>query len=114
MHVDSRHADAQTDLFFYHQRDSRTSEAVAEEMRATMARNYRRNGRTREYTGKVITRDLHMLREVDVPTVYIELGNIQHGFDQKRVLRTGNRQALANWFTEGIVRAVADEPPPGP
>ena len=114
VHVDSRHADAQTDLFFYHQRDSRTSEAVAEEMRATMARNYRRNGRTREYTGKVITRDLHMLREVDVPTVYIELGNIQHGFDQKRVLRTGNRQALANWFTEGIVRAVADEPPPGP
>ena len=107
VHVDSRHADTQTDLFFYHQRDSRASEAVAEEMRATMARNYRRNGRTREYTGEVLTRDLHMLREVDVPTVYIELGNIQHSFDQKRVLRRGNRQALAKWFTEGLIGAIA-------
>ena len=106
VHVDSRHADTQTDLFFYHQREDRASEALAEEMRATMARNYARNGRTRDYTGRVKTRDLHMLREVDVPTVYIELGNIQHAFDQKRVLRTSNRQALANWFTEGIIRGT--------
>ena len=107
VHVDSRHVETQTDLFFYHQDGSRTSEAVAREMRETMARNYRRNGRTREYTGKVITRDLHMLREVEVPTVYIELGNIQHAFDQKRVLRTANRQALANWFTEGLITGTA-------
>ena len=103
VHVDSRHADTQTDLFFYYQRGSKRSARLTETLRATMARNYRRHGRTREYTGAVHTRDLHMLRETDVPTVYIELGNIQHAFDQKRVLRVGNRQALANWFAEGLL-----------
>ena len=106
VHVDSRHAEAQTDLFFYHQRGDAASEGLAEEMRATMRRNYRRHGRTREYQGTVSTRDLHMLREVDVPTVYIELGNIQHAFDQKRVLKASNRQALAKWFAEGLVREL--------
>ena len=106
VHVDSRHAETQTDLFFYHQRDDADSRALTEELRATMDRNYRRNGRTRAYQGAILTRDLHMLREVDVPTVYIELGNIQHAFDQKRVLRASNRQALANWWTEGLLRAL--------
>jgi len=106
VHVDSRHAETQTDLFFYHQRKNKKSKSLTEELRNTMDRNYRRNGRTREYRGAILTRDLHMLREVDVPTVYIELGNIQHSFDQKRVLQYTNRQALANWWTEGIMRAL--------
>lgn len=106
VHVDSRHEETQTDLFFYHQADSKTSKELTEELRDTMDRNYRRNGRTRAYQGAVLTRDLHMLREVDVPTVYIELGNIQHSFDQKRVLRASNRQALANWWTEGLIKAL--------
>ena len=106
VHVDSRHEETQTDLFFYHQKNSPKSEALTLELRNTMDRNYKRNGRQREYAGLVLTRDLHMLREVEVPTVYIELGNIQHAFDQKRVLQASNRQALANWWTEGIIRAL--------
>lgn len=106
VHVDSRHEETQTDLFFYHQRNSEKSESLTLELRNTMDLNYKRNGRQREYTGRVMTRDLHMLREIEVPTVYIELGNIQHSFDQKRVLQSSNRQALANWWTEGIERAL--------
>jgi len=103
IHVDSRHQETQTDLFFYHQKNSRKSSRLTKDMRATVEKNYKRNGRTREYKGSILTRDLHMLREVEVPTVYIELGNIQHSFDQKRVLQATNRQALANWFAEGIM-----------
>lgn len=106
IHVDSRHEETQTDLFFYHQKNSRKSSRLTKDMRATVEKNYKRNGRTREYKGAILTRDLHMLREVDVPTVYIELGNIQHSFDQKRVLQSRNRQALANWFSEGIVSSL--------
>ncbi len=106
IHVDSRHAETQTDLFFYHQKNSKVSSRLTKDMRATVEKNYKRNGRTREYKGAILTRDLHMLREVDVPTVYIELGNIQHSFDQKRVLQPRNRQALANWFAEGITTSL--------
>jgi len=106
VHVDSRHEETQTDLFFYHQKDSRKSAKLTKDMRATVNKNYKRNGRSREYKGAILTRDLHMLREVEVPTVYIELGNIQHSFDQKRVLQPRNRQALANWFAEGIVSSL--------
>ncbi|MFK8056723.1 MAG: N-acetylmuramoyl-L-alanine amidase [Saprospiraceae bacterium] len=106
IHVDSRHQETQTDLFFYHQKNSDKSSRLTKDMRATVEKNYKRNGRSREYTGAILTRDLHMLREVEVPTVYIELGNIQHSFDQKRVLQSRNRQALANWFTEGIMTSL--------
>jgi len=106
VHVDSRHEETQTDLFFYHQKNSRKSAKLTKDMRATVEKNYKRNGRTREYKGAILTRDLHMLREVSVPTVYIELGNIQHSFDQKRVLQPRNRQALANWFAEGIISSL--------
>lgn len=106
VHVDSRHEETQTDLFFYHQKNSSASAKLTKDMRATVEKNYKRNGRSREYTGAILTRDLHMLREVNVPTVYIELGNIQHSFDQKRVLQSRNRQALANWFAEGIISSL--------
>jgi N-acetylmuramoyl-L-alanine amidase len=36
-------------------------------------------------------------------SVYIELGNIHHSRDQQRVLTPANRQALANWLTEGLI-----------
>ena len=108
VHVDSRHAERQTDLYFYHQRRSDRSEDMAEEMRDALRRNYKRQGRKREYQGIIRTRDLHTLRETQVPTVYIELGNIQHSFDQKRVLLPGNREALARWLVEGIVTGVTE------
>ena len=108
VHVDSRHAERQTDLYFYHQRRSDLSEDMAEEMRDALRRNYKRQGRKREYEGLIRSRDLHTLRETDIPTVYIELGNIQHSFDQKRVLLPGNREALARWLVEGIVTGVTE------
>ncbi len=103
VHVDSRHAERQTDLYFYYQKKSDASEDMAEEMRDALKRNYKKQSRSKEYEGLLRSRDLFTLREVDIPTIYIELGNIQHGFDQKRVLIPGNREALARWLVEGII-----------
>ncbi len=103
VHVDSRHAERQTDLFFYYQKSSDASEDMAEEMRDALRRNYKKQGRRQEYEGSVRSRELFTLREVEVPTIYIELGNIQHSFDQQRVLIPGNREALARWLVEGMI-----------
>ena len=45
-----------------------------------------------------------MLRETKVPSVYIELGNIRNAFDQQRIIVESNRQAIANWLLEGILK----------
>ena len=51
------------------------------------------------------TRDgLYLIKNTRPPAVYIELGNIQNVRDQIRFIEENNRQALANWLTEGIIR----------
>jgi N-acetylmuramoyl-L-alanine amidase len=44
-----------------------------------------------------------MLRNTDPPAVYVELANIRNSLDRKRILPESNRQALANWLTEGLM-----------
>jgi N-acetylmuramoyl-L-alanine amidase len=36
--------------------------------------------------------------------VFIELGNIRNPQDQKRFILEDNRQAVANWLTEGLMK----------
>jgi N-acetylmuramoyl-L-alanine amidase len=45
-----------------------------------------------------------MLRHADPVSTYIELGNINHPRDQKRLLEVSNRQAIANWLTLGLLK----------
>jgi N-acetylmuramoyl-L-alanine amidase len=47
-----------------------------------------------------------MLDETLPPTVFVELGNIQHDRDKERVLVPNNRQAVANWMAGGILADV--------
>ena len=35
--------------------------------------------------------------------VFVELGNIQNAFDQRRFVLSSNRQALAKWMMEGFI-----------
>ena len=53
--------------------------------------------------GIVKDRNLYVIREILTPLVYIELGNITNDYDQKRLVLENNRQALANWFSEGLI-----------
>ena len=45
-----------------------------------------------------------MIRKTLPVTVYIELGNIQNELDQVRLIENNNRQAIANWLTDGFLK----------
>ena len=45
-----------------------------------------------------------MLREVKTNAVFVELGNIRNAYDQQRFMKENNRQALANWLYEGLIK----------
>lgn len=104
MHVDSRNRSSQIDLFFYHHPDSNNGKKVATQLHRTMRKKYRKYRSSGEYHGTVTGRDLHMLREVKPTAIYIELGNISHPQDQKRIILEDNRQAIANWLLEGLMK----------
>ena len=45
-----------------------------------------------------------MLREVEAPTVYIELANIRNKADQQRIVLSSNRELLADWLFDGLTK----------
>jgi len=102
IHVDSRAKGNQTDLYFYYHSDDPKGKKLATELYKSVEANYKKYRNTRGYDGSVTSRDLHMLRETKVPSAYIELGNIRHPFDQQRIILKQNRQALADWLTDGL------------
>lgn len=102
IHVDSRSHRQQTDLFFYYHPDDLVGKKTALAMHQAMKSSYEKYRKGRGYEGTVSARDLHMLRETVVPSVYIELGNIRHPQDQKRIILSSNRQLLADWLFEGL------------
>ncbi|MBK9012961.1 MAG: N-acetylmuramoyl-L-alanine amidase [Saprospiraceae bacterium] len=102
IHVDSRGKGQQTDLFFYYHPDDKQGKSLATTMHDSMEKNYKKVNKKRGYKGTVTARDLHMLRETKVPAAYIELGNIKHATDQKRLFLASNRQLIADWLFDGM------------
>jgi len=103
IHVDSRTKGERTDLFFYYQNAKKESKKLAQNLYKSMKRNYKKYQKNRSYTGKISSRDLHMLRESSPNTVYVELANIRNTFDQQRIVIPKNRQYLADWLFEGLL-----------
>ncbi|MFT7100053.1 MAG: N-acetylmuramoyl-L-alanine amidase [Bacteroidia bacterium] len=103
IHIDSRYEEQKVDIFFYFYPGSETGKEMAIEMYRTIKSEYEEHQSERGYRGVVRSRDLHTLRECKPPVVYIELGNITNEFDQKRLLIVNNRQAIANWLTQGVL-----------
>ncbi len=107
LHVDSRQEGDRVDIFFYHHSASNASRRTATVLQETIEEKYRAHQPWRGYQGTVAARDgLYMLRNTRPRTVYIELGNIQNPLDQRRFISVDNRQALANWLTEGLLEDV--------
>lgn len=104
IHIDSRNRGEQTDLFFYYFPGKDKDRKLALNLHHSMKRNYKRYQRNRVYHGTVTARDLHMLRETPATSVYVELGNIRNSFDQKRFVLKSNRDALAKWLFQGLVK----------
>jgi len=103
IHIDSQSKSKRADMFFYHHSNSKHGKKLANQLQKTIKENYKIYQKGRGYSGKVTTRNLHMVRESHPATVYIELGNIMNPQDQKRFVLKSNRQAVADWLTHGIL-----------
>lgn len=103
LHVDSRSKRAQTDVFFYHAPGSKYGEQLARGMKNTFEQKYDRHQPNRGFEGTVSARNLYVLLNSTPPALFVELGNIQNSFDQRRFVISDNRQALANWMREGLI-----------
>jgi N-acetylmuramoyl-L-alanine amidase len=103
-HVDSRQTDKNIDIFFYYHKDKAESRNLAHELRDTIMEKYNSKQKGRGYTGSVSSRGLWTINQSTPPTVYIELGNITNAQDRKRLLIANNRQAIANWLSDGVLK----------
>lgn len=103
IHVDANRSSKRQDVFFYHHKSSKKGKRMAESIHRTFESKYAKYQKGRGYSGSVTPRGLYMTNYVNTPVVYVELGNIKNHKDQKRLLLNTNRQALANWFFEGII-----------
>jgi N-acetylmuramoyl-L-alanine amidase len=103
IHVDSRSHGENIDVFFYHDKRSNTGEKTAKILQKTFQEKYDANQPGRGYKGTVTWRNLYELQNSYPPAVFIELGNINHHRDQQRFIIANNRQALANWLTQGLI-----------
>lgn len=104
IHIDSRSNDKRVDMFFYHHTNSTKGKEAAQVLHATIKEKYDFYNPWRGYDGDVSSRDLFMLRETYPTTVYLELGNIQNPKDQDRFTIISNRQAVADWLTDGMLK----------
>lgn len=105
IHVDSRSQTTKTDVFFYYRPESDASKEVALKLHKTFLEKYQRLRGQRGYNGTVSSRSLLTLKETTAPkAVYIELANIQNDWDQQRLVLKNNRQAVANWLFQGLLK----------
>ncbi|MBR8726054.1 N-acetylmuramoyl-L-alanine amidase family protein [Bacteroides pyogenes] len=104
IHVDSRSKGKQTDVFFYHSMKKAESKRLAYNMKDLFESKYGKHQPNRGFSGTVSERNLYVLAYTHPASVFVELGNIQNTFDQRRLVINSNRQALANWLMEGFIK----------
>ncbi|MDQ3016873.1 MAG: N-acetylmuramoyl-L-alanine amidase [Bacteroidota bacterium] len=105
IHVDSRSENERQDVFFYHFEHSKSGKKIASTMQQVFQEKYSKYRAGGDYHGTVSCRNLYMLRVPFPTTLYVELANIKNEYDRKRILPSTNRQALANWLCEGLIRS---------
>ena len=104
IHIDSRSKGKQTDVFFYHSNKKAESKRLANNMKDTFESKYGKHQPNRGFSGTVNERNLYVLSHTTPASVFVELGNIQNTFDQRRLVINSNRQALAKWLMEGFLK----------
>ena len=80
-----------------------TFNLLAVTMKKTFESKYDKHQPNRGFEGTVSSRNLYVLLQAAPVSVFVELGNIQNTFDQRRFVISSNRQALAKWMTEGFI-----------
>ncbi|HFC91889.1 MAG TPA: N-acetylmuramoyl-L-alanine amidase [Leucothrix mucor] len=104
VHIDSRNSKKRIDVFFYHSPKSGRSKKVAKRLYRMFKSKYNYFQAAKLYTGRVISRKLFMLMHLKSLAVYFELANIRNTNDQKRIILPQNRELLAKWIADGLIR----------
>lgn len=104
IHVDSRSQDKRQDVYFYYNKNNPASKKLAQSVRDVFDHKYSVHQKNRGYHGFIEDRGIYMVRNVEPTMVFVELANIKNKADQQRLLKNTNRQALANWLFEGLIR----------
>jgi len=102
IHVDSRNAKHQQDVFFCHYKESKGGKKLATALQNKFQQKYKKYQKNRGYHGHIDERSLYVLMNTAPPATLIELANIKNKSDHRRILIKENRQALANWIYEGL------------
>lgn len=103
-HVDSRSKGQNIDVFFYHHEKSKNGKKLAESVHKTFEKKYKKYQPNRTYTGTFEDRtSLYLVKRTHPAMTFIEIGNIRNKKDQRRILDSDNRQALAKWISEGVI-----------
>lgn len=102
LHIDSRGNKENIDIFFYHDKRSETGKTASIILRDTIKKKYKEVQPNRGYSGTVTDRNLYVIRNTWPTAIFIELGNMNHQRDIKRLIEYDNRQAVANWLTIGL------------
>ncbi len=103
IHVDSRSEKENIDVFFYHDKRSVSGKRLANTLMQTFEQKYAQHQPNRGYEGNVSERNLYVIKNSLPPSVFIEIGNINHFRDQQRIIMPDNRQAVSNWLREGLI-----------
>lgn len=103
-HVDSRNRNKNIDVFFYHHKKSKKGKRLAENILNSFRQKYAKHQPNRTYSGTIRSRGLYMVNNTLPAMTYIELGNIKNAKDQKRILNYKNREALASWICNGLLK----------
>ncbi len=102
-HIDSRSKGENIDVFFYHHKKSKSGQKLAESIHQVFKRKYKKYQPNRAYNGTFSERNLYLVNFTLPAMAYIEIGNLQNKKDQKRIIYPVNRQALAEWITQGVL-----------
>lgn len=104
LHVDSNTASKKQDVYFYHHKYSKSGKKLAQQIRDTFDEKYKKHQKNRGYKGYIKQRGLYVLNYTQPTAVFVELANIRNKSDHKRLLQDTNRQAVANWLFEGLIK----------
>jgi len=104
VHVDSNTKEKRQDVYFYHHKSSKSSLGLAKSLQKTFKAKYDYYQKDRGYKGFVRPRGLYMLNNTLPTAAYVELANIRNPNDQQRIIEASNREFLAQWLYEGIIK----------
>jgi len=105
VHIDSNNPNLKMDTYFMYYKGSDKSMQMAKDMYDTFKSKYEQHQKNRGYTGSIKAGNrLFMLNSTHPPAVYVELANIKNKNNQKRFTLVSNRQALADWLYEGLIK----------